>query len=179
MIRFLFRFVLVVLIVYGVGYAVFAMTLPGAAGDERTDAIVVLTGGSGRLERGFDLVERGVSRRMLISGVARTVRPNELAEAYHVDPRLLDCCVVLERESFDTRSNADEVARWLERRRFRTMRLVTNDLHMPRAGYELRKRIGPEIVVVSDAVQTDPSFTQIFTEYNKYLLGRVADLIGI
>jgi uncharacterized SAM-binding protein YcdF (DUF218 family) len=178
-IRFLFRFVLVVLIVYGVGYAVFAMTLPGAAGDERTDAIVVLTGGSGRLERGFDLVERGVSRRMLISGVARTVRPNELAEAYHVDPRLLDCCVVLERESFDTRSNADEVARWVERRRIRSIRLVTNELHMPRARYELRKRVGDRLSILQDAVPSEPDFKDVFIEYNKYLLGRIADLIGI
>ena len=179
MIRFLFRFVLVVLILYGVGYAVFAMTLPAAAGDQRTDAIVVLTGGSGRLERGFDLVERGVSRRMLISGVARTVRPNELAEAYHVDPRLLDCCVVLGRESFDTRSNADEVARWVERRRIRSIRLVTNELHMPRARYELRKRIGDRLAILQDAVPSEPDFEDVFIEYNKYLLGRIADLIGI
>ncbi|MCY0541676.1 hypothetical protein OVW21_26990, partial [Klebsiella pneumoniae] len=83
--------------------------------------------GSGRLERGFDMIERGLARRMLISGVERTVRPVELAAAYKVDPRLLDCCVTLGRESFDTRSNADEVARWVERRRVRSIRLVTND----------------------------------------------------
>lgn len=179
MMRILFRLVSFMLLLYVLGYALFAVLLPKPAGEERTDAIVVLTGGSGRLERGFELMERERAQRMLISGVDRTVRAVELAEAYDVDERLLECCVTLGRESFDTRSNADEVARWLERRRFRTMRLVTNDLHMPRAGYELRKRIGPDIVVVSDAVQTDPSFTQIFTEYNKYLLGRVADLIGI
>lgn len=179
MMRILFRLVSFGLLLYVLGYALFAVLLPKPAGEERTDAIVVLTGGSGRLERGFELMERDRAQRMLISGVDRTVRAVELAEAYDVDERLLECCVTLGRESFDTRSNADEVARWLERRRFRTMRLVTNDLHMPRAGYELRKRIGPDIVVVSDAVQTDPSFTQIFTEYNKYLLGRVADLIGI
>ena len=45
---------------------------------------------------------------------------------------------MLERESFDTRSNADEVARWVVRRRIRSIRLVTNEVHMPRARYELR-----------------------------------------
>ena len=178
-IRFLFRTVLVVLILYGIGYAAFAMLLPQPAGDERTDAIVVLTGGSGRLERGFDLVERGVSRRMMISGVNRTVRPNELAEAYDVEPRLLDCCVVLERESFDTRSNADEVARWVVRRRIRSIRLVTNEVHMPRARYELRKRVGKDLRIVQDAVPSEPDFKDIYLEYNYYLLGRAADLIGI
>ncbi len=179
MIRFLFRLMAFGLLLYVLGYALFSVLLPKPAGDERTDAIVVLTGGSGRLERGFELMERELAQRMLISGVDRTVRPVELAEAYDVDEELLECCVTLGRESFDTRSNADEVDRWLQRRRYRSIRLVTNDLHMPRARYELRKRIGPEVTMVTDAVQTDPSFMQIFTEYNKYLLGRTADLIGI
>ncbi len=179
MIRFLIRTGALALLLYVLGYAAFAVLLPRPAGDERTDAIVVLTGGSGRLERGFDLLGRGLARRMLISGVERTVRPGELAEAYGVDPRLIDCCVTLGRDSFDTRSNADEVARWVERRRVRSIRLVTNDLHMPRAGYEVRKRTGSALPIVVDAVPTDPDLRQIFIEYNKYLLGRAADLIGI
>ena len=179
MIRFLIRLIALLILLYGLGYAAFAVMLPRPAGDERTDAIVVLTGGKGRLERGFQLMERGLAQRMLISGVAREVRPQDLVAAYDVDPRLLECCVALDRESFDTRSNADEVARWLERRRYRSIRLITNDLHMPRAGYEVRKRVGSEIAIVVDAVPTEPGFEQIFVEYNKYLLGRAADLIGI
>ena len=179
MIRFLFRAFLLVIVAYGIGYAAFATLLPTPAGNERTDAIVVLTGGSGRLERGFDLVRRGVSRRMLISGVNRTVRPSELAEAYRVEPQLLECCVVLERESFDTRSNADEVARWVERRRIHSIRLVTNEVHMPRARYEVRKRTGSDLTIVEDAVPSNPDFKDIYLEYNYYLLGRAADLIGI
>ena len=179
MIRFLFKSFLAVLILYGIGYVVFAMLLPGPAGDERTDAIVVLTGGSGRLERGFTLLERRRSPRMLISGVNRTVRPNELSEAYRVDEGLMDCCVVLERESTDTRSNADQVARWVAAQHIRSIRLVTNEVHMPRARYELRKRVGKELAILQDGVPSDPSFRAIFVEYNNYLLGRIADLIGI
>jgi uncharacterized SAM-binding protein YcdF (DUF218 family) len=179
-IRFLLRLASFGLLLYVLGYAAFAVMLPRPAGDQRTDAIVVLTGGSGRLERGFDLLRRGLARRMLISGVARTVRPQELAHAYRVDQRLLDCCVSLGRESFDTRSNADEVAHWVDRRRVRSIRLVTNDLHMPRARYELRKRVDDHrLTVVADAVPSDPDLGAIFMEYNKYLLGRMADLIGI
>lgn len=179
MTRVLVRVIAFLLLAYGLGYVWFAVALPRPAGDETTDARVVLTGGSGRLERGFDLLERGRARRMLISGVARTVRPHELQLAYGVDPRLMACCVTLGRDSFDTRSNADEVARWVTRRRVRSIRLVTNDLHMPRAHYEVRKRVGDELVIVPDAVGTDPDVRQIYTEYNKYLLGRAADLIGI
>lgn len=179
MIRLLSRLAAFGLLLYLLGYAWFAASLPRPAGDERTDAVVVLTGGSGRLERGFELVERGLAPQMLVSGVARTVREVELAEAYEVDPELLECCVDLGREAFDTRSNADEVARWAERRRIGRIRLVTNDLHMPRARYELRKRVGDSLDIVADAVPSDPRLGAIFAEYNKYLLGRAADLIGI
>ena len=178
MIRFTIRMISLGLLLYALGYAAFAVMLPRPAGEARTDAIVVLTGGSGRLERGFDLLERGQAQRMLISGVERTVRPQELAAAYDVDPALFER-ITLGRESFDTRSNADEVARWVKRRRVRSIRLVTNDLHMPRASYELRKRVGGDLAITPDAVATNPDFTQIFIEYNKYLLGRAADLIGI
>jgi uncharacterized SAM-binding protein YcdF (DUF218 family) len=178
-IRWLFRLIAFGLLVYLIGYALFAVLLPRPAGEERTEAIVVLTGGSGRLDRGFELMRRGLSRQMLISGVARTVRPEELEAAYDVEPRLFACCITLGREAFDTRSNADEVAHWLERRRVRSIRLVTNDLHMRRAQYELSKRVGAEVSIVADAVPTQADFRAIFVEYNKYLLGRAADVIGI
>ena len=71
------------------------------------------------------------------------------------------------------------MARWLARRRYGSIRLVTNDLHMRRAGYELRKRVGGAVTIVADAVPTEPGFRAIFVEYNKYLLGRAADLVGI
>lgn len=179
MMRVLIRLFALILLIYVLGYVYFALTLPRPAGDERTDAVVVLTGGTGRLERGFDVLRRGLAQRMLISGVARTVRPNELAAAYHVEPGLFDCCISLGREAFDTRSNGDEVTHWMQRRHYRSLRLVTNDLHMPRAGYELRKRIGPDVIIVPDAVSTRPNFQAIFVEYNKYLLNRAADMIGI
>lgn len=179
MIRWTFRVIALGLLAYLIGYALFAVLLPRPGGDERTEAIIVLTGGSGRLDRGFELMQRGLSRQMLISGVARTVRAEELIAAYQVEPRLFDCCITLGREAFDTRSNADEVARWLDRRNVRSIRLVTNDLHMRRAQYELRKRVGNEVLIVPDAVPTQASFQAIYIEYNKYLLGRAADLVGI
>jgi uncharacterized SAM-binding protein YcdF (DUF218 family) len=177
--RFLLRAFLLAAIVYGIGFAVFALSLPRPAGDQRTDAIVVLTGGSGRLDRGFDLLRRGLAPRMLISGVAPTVRPQDLVAAYHVEPRLFQCCITLGREAVDTRSNADEVAGWLARRPVASIRLVTNDLHMPRARHEIGRRIGAGIAIVADAVPTQPGKRAIFLEYNKYLLGRAADLIGL
>ena len=167
------------ILVYLFGYALFVVLLPRPADDRRTDAIVVLTGGAGRIERGLDLIERGRADRMLISGVARTVRPVELAAQYDADERLFDCCIDLGRESVDTRSNAVETARWLERRKLKTVRLVTTDWHMPRAEFELSRKVGSDIDMFGDAVESNPSFRQLFTEYNKYLLRRAAVFLGI
>ena len=167
------------ILLYALGYALFVVLLPAEADDRRTDAIVVLTGGAKRLERGLDLLERGRAERMLISGVERTVRPVELAERYQADEALFDCCVDLGRESVDTRSNADETGRWLGRHKFRTVRLVTTDWHMPRARFELSRRIGDDVELIGDAVSSNPSFRQLFTEYNKYLLRHAAVVVGI
>lgn len=167
------------LLLYVLGYALFVVLLPKPADDRRTDGIVVLTGGAKRLERGIDLVERGRAQRLLISGVDRTVRPVELAERYEVDEALFDCCVDLGRESIDTRSNGAETARWVKQKKLKTIRLVTTDWHMPRARFELSQQLGEEIGVLSDAVESNPSFSTLFTEYNKYLLRRAAVVVGI
>jgi len=50
---------------------------------------------------------------------------------------------------------------------------------MRRARFEIEKRVGADVTIVSDAVPTDSDIRQIFIEYNKYLLGRAADVVGI
>lgn len=179
MIRWFFRILAVAVAAYAIGFGLFALTLPKPAGNERTDAIVVLTGGTGRLERGFSLMQQRVAERMLISGVERSVRPQELAAHYRVDPALFDCCIVLGREAVDTRTNAEEVGAWVERRRIRSIRLVTNDLHMRRARNEIGRRLPEGVTVLDDAVPSHPDVRQIWYEYNKLLLGWAAGVIGL
>lgn len=167
------------LLLYVLGYALFVVILPGPSDARRTDAIVVLTGGAKRIDRGLDLLEAHRAKRMLISGVDRTVRPVELAVGTGRDPALFECCVDLGRESVDTRSNAEETARWLEKHRFKSVRLVTTDWHMPRASFELSRRVGDGVEILDDAIDSDPKFRQLFTEYNKYLLRHAAVIVGI
>lgn len=167
------------LLLYALGYAAFAVLLPEAGDARTTDGIVVLTGGAKRLERGLDLLEQGKARRMLISGVERTVRPKELAQRYGKEQQLFDCCVDLGREAVDTRSNAEETSRWVEKHDIKSVRLVTNDWHMARASFELGRQAGRKIQVYPDAIESRPRFITLFTEYNKYLLRRAAVIVGI
>ena len=166
-------------LLYVLGYAAFAVLLPEPGDDRRTDGIVVLTGGPKRIERGLDLLARQRAQRMLVSGVAATVRPAELAAQYPQSAPLFACCIDLGREAVDTRSNADEVARWVKKRRFTSVRLVTTDWHMPRAGFEIARQLDGAATVYDDAVESHPRFQTLFLEYNKYLLRRAAVLLGI
>ena len=61
------------------GFAWFALLPPLPAAPQKTDAIVVLTGGPGRIDRALERLEAGDAKRLLISGVAREVKPRELA----------------------------------------------------------------------------------------------------
>ena len=173
------RILAALLLLYLLGYALFGALLPRPADDRPTDAIVVLTGGANRMERGLDLLQRHKAQRMLVSGVDRTVRPADLAGHYPRSAPLFACCIDLGREAVDTRSNAEEVARWLKRRHLNSVRLVTTDWHMPRARFELSRQLGGSVPVLPDAVESSPSFEQLFMEYNKYLLRRAAVLLGI
>ncbi len=167
------------LLFYVLGYPLFTLMLPNAGDARRTDAIVVLTGGAKRLERGLSLLEQGKADRMLISGVARAVRPVELAARYGTSQQLFECCIDLGRQAVDTRSNGEETARWLRRHEFKTVRLVTTDWHMPRARFELARQMGDEVKVYGDAIESRPNFSQLFAEYNKYLLRHAAVIVGI
>lgn len=166
-------------LVWALGFAWFALFLPQPHGDARTDAIVVLTGSAGRIDRGLALLRRKQGQRLLVSGVDRDVRPHEFAKAYHVPADLMACCVTLGREAIDTRSNAIETANWLDRYHFRSMRIITADWHMRRARYELSRQIERPITIIPDAVRSNPSLTMLLREYHKYLLRRAAGLFGI
>lgn len=161
------------------GFAWFALLPPMPAPPQKTDAIVVLTGGPGRIDRALDLLEAGQAKRVLISGVAREVKPKELAAEYRRPQALFDCCIALGFEAEDTRSNATEVASWVARRNYRSIRLVTTDWHMRRARYELGRALGDKVTILPDAVRSQPSFSTLFREYHKFLAGLAGGLLGL
>lgn len=167
------------MLLYGGGLWWFLNNLPGPAGAERTDGIVVLTGGPGRAARGFELIQRGAADRLLISGVAEEVRPRELAARYGVPMTTIRCCVDLGRAATDTRTNGQEVADWVREHDIRSIRVVTNDWHMPRARKEIRWRVGSGVALVADGVHSERTFRQLFLEYNKYLISPFGEDLGL
>ncbi|MEO5972772.1 MAG: YdcF family protein [Sphingomicrobium sp.] len=174
------RFASLVLIVYALGFLLFAVSLGRpAVGAGKTDAAVVITGGSGRIEHAVDILAERKARRLLVAGADPLVTKPDLVRRLGGQEILLRCCVDLGSESVDTRSNAEEAERWLAKHNYRSLRLITSDWHMRRARYEFGRVLGGRYTIVADAVRSEPRFITLFGEYNKYVLRRVAVLLEL
>jgi uncharacterized SAM-binding protein YcdF (DUF218 family) len=102
------------------------------------DAIIVLTGGEGRLQTAVRLLESGAGERVLISGVNPSVSEEAVRTTSNIDPDLFACCIDLGRDAADTIGNAREAVVWANANGFERIIIVTSDYHMPRAILELR-----------------------------------------
>lgn len=162
-----------VALLYAVGFLVFAMTLPAPLGHTKTDAVLVPTGGPGRIARGLEVMRAGDARRMFVSGVDPEVKKGEFAREFGVKASEMRCCVTLGNLAVDTRSNAGEAAQWLASNDLRTVRLVTTDWHMRRAAAELRHSIPSTVTVIEDGVPSDKMIGTLVLEYNKLLIALV------
>ncbi len=174
-----------------IGFLVFAVTLPGAD-DPRpnrgADAVVVLTGGTGRLEAGLRLLSEGEGQRLLISGAHRdTTRADVVRGVVPVRREDLAGRIDLGYEALDTFGNAEEIRAWARRHGFRSLTVVTSTYHMTRAKAELRHQL-PDVAliaypVVSARVDTDRPFGSLATvqvlgeEYLKLVVGSLRRLL--
>ena len=170
------RIAAAVLLVWALGFIWFAAVLPPPGGAVETDAVVVPTGGAGRIERGLEILDEGLADEMFVSGVDPEVTPEEFAEQFDVSARRMRCCVTLGQGAVDTRSNAAEIALWLDDHEIATIRLVTTDWHMRRAASELRATLPDDVTIVRDAVSSEPSLEALFLEYHKLLASMAAHL---
>src|SRR5215831_5529216 len=86
-----------------------------------TDAIVVLTGGSLRLQSGIDLLREGKGRKLFVSGVNQQVDLEDLRGVSANMPDWATCCIVLGHHADNTLGNALETARWVHGQGFRSL----------------------------------------------------------
>lgn len=163
------RIVSLVVIAWLLGFLWFAIALPQPLAAGVTDAIVVPTGGSGRIQRGVALLRADAANELLVTGVYEQVKPREFAAEYDVPASLMECCITLGFAAINTRGNARETASWVADNDVRSVRLVTSDWHMRRAALELESALPDGITVLRDPVRSDPSLWILFLEYHKLL----------
>ncbi len=199
--RRLFNLLILAAAAWALGLLVFAAAIPNPRqvrdADKPTDAIIVLTGGGDRLAEGFRLLDRGLAKKLLISGVAQGVTLEQLIDGLGADKAAappaaeLACCVTLGYVAASTVGNALESAHWIAENGFRSVRLVTANYHMMRSLLEFR-RTAPSVEVIPHPVfpaeVKNPywfvhpkTLALIVNEYHKYLvaLGRAGrDSLG-
>ena len=176
---------LLIVLVWLIGLWRFVAAIPSdvTAPDRTTDAIVVLTGGSLRVEGGLHLLAEGKAKKLFISGVYHGVDVSELLRVSRQSPDSVACCVVLGHAADNTLGNAHETAQWMENEGYHSLRLVTASYHMPRSMLEFTRAM-PDIEIVPNPVfpefmqeaawwQSRRSAALIASEYSKYLAALV------
>jgi uncharacterized SAM-binding protein YcdF (DUF218 family) len=175
---------LIGLTVWTAGLVRFAGRIPADVDDPRreTDAIVVLTGGSERLQTGLGLLAERRGKKLFVSGVHRGVDVAQLLRVARQAPQEVDCCIVLGYSADDTAGNARETAAWMAAEGYHSLRLVTANYHMQRSLLEFRRAL-PDATIVAHPVAPRnvrrqwwrfPGTTSLLVrEYNKFLLALV------
>lgn len=180
----------IVFFAWAAGLYLFASMIPepGAAPQVNTDAVVVLTGGAGRVNEGLSLLENGMAKKLFISGVYRGVDVQALLKLAKVAPGNLECCITLGYAADSTRGNASETMEWIEREGYKSIRIVTASYHMPRSLLEFRQVLPAEITIVPHPVfpagfyagnwwRWRGSARLAISEYHKYILARLEIMI--
>jgi uncharacterized SAM-binding protein YcdF (DUF218 family) len=197
--RRLLRLAAFLVLLWAIGLVLFIAQLPESVEqpERRTDAIVVPTGGSERLQEGMRLLIHGLAAKLFISGVNVDTKIGDLVASLPADAEkpptaLVDCCIVVGHAADSTLGNAAETAAWMKAQGFHSMRLVTADYHMPRSLLEFRRAM-PEVEILVHPVFPDQvkrstwwrspgTASLLIGEYDKYLLAlarsAVAGILG-
>lgn len=149
-----------------------------------TEAIVVLTGGNGRVEQAFSLLAEQAAPILFVSGVGNGVTQSQLIAAHttaQTRARIadLDAEIVLDYQADSTRTNAEEASAFVASRGMHSIRLVTANYHMPRSLLEFQAAM-PQVEVLPDPAFPQPFSTPrswwrdpvarrlMFSEFQKY-----------
>jgi uncharacterized SAM-binding protein YcdF (DUF218 family) len=176
-------FLLVVGVVLAIGLMFFvrlASTCCPQNQELDTEAIVVLTGGSGRIEAGLELLAKNHTKRLFITGVeSKKEKIMSGLEVFKSLPVELQTSIELGQEATSTVENALEAKAWLDSRSIQSITLVTSAYHMPRSLLEFKDAMPDRRIecysVFSNGFTInewwkDPKSRMIFLkEYAKYL----------
>jgi uncharacterized SAM-binding protein YcdF (DUF218 family) len=173
----------IVALAFAIGFLWFTVRVPSSeiTLTGTTDGIVVLTGDSARISEAIELLADRRGKRLLISGANRGTTATEISRLNPDFTRWIQCCVDFDR-SLNTLGNAIEIRRWAERRRFRSLIVVTSDYHMPRAMAEIAHQLpNTRLVafpVISERLRAEhwwasgSAMRLLLSEYMKYIVAR-------
>lgn len=170
---------LTILVIWALGWVWFATALAfqdKTAAPEKAEAIVVLTGGNGRVNAGLNLLADKIAPKLFISGVNAGTTKSDIFDTWKTPKSPKPCCIDLGYKAEDTSGNAVEVHEWIQENKITSIILVTSQYHMPRAYLEI-SHILPNLEITRYSVESydftpwEGRFWSLtFSEYNKTLI---------
>lgn len=123
-------------VIWALGFCVFVLYALSFhfTDTEKTDAIVVLTGGADRISTAVELLQQQQSEHLLISGMNKQVLPMEMFKHF---PTSAVKKITLGYFATTTAENALESATWVKQKGATSILLVTSFYHMPRSILEM------------------------------------------
>ncbi len=183
--RTIFSIIMLLVIGWSGALVWFVASMPTTAvnAEIKTEALVVLTGGQGRVEHGLAMLAEGAAPLLFISGVGAHVTTEQIL-AEHGSPAVRraiaanHCEIVLDHIANSTVSNADQTHAFLRARSIRSIRLITATYHMKRSIHEFNA-VDPRLTIIPDPVfpedfkrarwwQHENTRRLVFNEFYKY-----------
>jgi len=152
----------------------------------KADAIVVLTGGKGRVEEGVRLYKEQRADYLIFVGVDPSVKKRDLYRPKNGDPSSEN--VILEQSSRNTLENSLYGRDIIVRNGVHTVLLITSRYHLKRASILFRNSLPKDIVIIPYPVDSGSlkeswwshggSFHLLFREFYKYCMFRMFFLLA-
>jgi uncharacterized SAM-binding protein YcdF (DUF218 family) len=138
--------------------------------DQASDCAVVLTGGSGRVKEGMDLLARKAVRKLIISGVNPQAEWRDIFPNWPFYQDVQESDIVLERRSRTTFGNAQQSLAVAEALGCRDLIVITSQTHLTRAIKTFRAEFDGRMHVEGRAVRggsDDSSWFEVSLEATK------------
>jgi uncharacterized SAM-binding protein YcdF (DUF218 family) len=135
-----------------IGLVKFDSVIPivGETSKVQAQAIVVLTGGSGRLDEGLALLAEDPKAVLFVSGVYEGNEVRHLLKFSKQRPSALGARIAI-GNAINTHENALETGAWVLKNKIQTLRLVTAAYHMPRSLLEF-KNVLPNTLIIAHPI---------------------------
>lgn len=183
-------FILVCILVWAAGFGWFAWHATSMKPHNLNDnasAIVVLTGGDGRIKEGLNLFAARRGFYLYITSVFEGISESDIREKWQGQTELPECCIILDTKAETTAQNAKETQAWITalaaneetKGRIESIRLVTSNYHMPRALIDFQRLLPsvellPHPIISANAKSDDKHYWQLLLkEYHKYMFRRI------
>lgn len=141
------------------GFVVYLTLLPSPvpASSVQAEAIVVVTGGSGRVAAGLALLQTDRAPKLFISGVGKGVRLSDVLREAGLasDVGAIDeSRISLGHEATNTLENGAEISEWVKEHGVSRIILVSSSYHLPRAQLEAMMA-SPGLKITAFAVDSE------------------------